>query len=248
MSLNFKVSKFYLIFILTIIVNHVFSDTTTTHYAAVNVVVDNKLYIVGGYSLALKSSLDSIIYVDLTSDFDATNVSWVNSNNIPVKTSWGAGVVGGSNKSTIFLFGGFINPTKETDLVHTYDANTKVWDVQKTTGTTPINRRQSGVVVGCNGKMYVFGGVADAATGTDIRQYFNDMYILDTVDLTWSQVVYNNNPPLPTFDHTSTLLPDGRIVFIGGNQATNITAKVFQLADMYKVCTILIYIFGFKVK
>src|SRR5688572_25709849 len=160
MGLSFKDSKFYLIFIIT----SVFSDSSTTRHAAVSVVADNKLYILGGLTTEPQIiSTDSLFYVDLTKDFDATNVPWVENDKLPIRNSWSVGAVGGSNKLTIFLFGGTMrNPTSKkfdfTNLIYAYDVNTKIWNAPKTTGITPVNRRGSSAVVDSNGKMYIFGG------------------------------------------------------------------------------------------
>ena len=37
------------------------------------VVVDNKIYVLGGFSAGTSSSTDALFYVDLTRDFDAYN-------------------------------------------------------------------------------------------------------------------------------------------------------------------------------
>ena len=63
------------------------------------------------------------------------------------------------------------------------------------------------------------------------------MYILNTVDLTWS-LVSSTNPPLVTYDHTSTLLPDGRIVIIGGREGETAT-----MVSMYNVCIYFIHLY-----
>ena len=107
-----------------------------------------------------------------------------------------------------------------TNLLYAYDVNTKVWNTPKTTGVTPINRRDGSAVVDDKGKMYIFGGSTGKPTGSPTVQAFNDMYILNTVDLNWS-LASATNSPLATSDHTSTLLPDGRIVIIGGREGNS---------------------------
>src|SRR5687767_14795176 len=109
MGLKFQNRKLYLIFIIIFIVNNALSDYTATRFAAVSVVVDNKLYILGGVSLEKPvTTPDSLFYVDLTKDFDVPNVPWVENNKSPIGSAWSLGAVGGSNKSTIFLFGGIM--------------------------------------------------------------------------------------------------------------------------------------------
>src|SRR6185369_11144850 len=121
--------------------------------------------ILGGFSIELKSILDSIVYLDLTKDFNLSSAPIVNeaANKIPVRTSWGVAAVGGINKSTIFLVGGIMmnsnsNANNFDNLFYTYDVNTKVWDNPKATGIAPANRRESSAVVDVNGKIYIFGG------------------------------------------------------------------------------------------
>ena len=54
-----------------------------------------------------------------------------------------------------------------------------------------------------------------------LLKYFNEMNIFNTVSLNWSTL----NAPFPRTGYTVTLLPNGKIVFIGGleNPRANIT-------------------------
>src|SRR5437016_3499854 len=159
MGLNFKNSKVYLIIVFALIVSKTLSDFTIPRYSAVSVVVDNKLYIIGGYSARINSPTDALFYLNLTSDFNVTNVPWVDSTKIPVASVWS---LASSNKSTIFLIGGImLNSTNfnlnNDSLVYTYDVNQKIWTIPKMTGLQPANRRESSSVVDNNGKIYFFG-------------------------------------------------------------------------------------------
>jgi N-acetylneuraminic acid mutarotase len=233
MTLNFKNSQLYLLFIVIFIINNAFTDPNISRYAAVSVVTDNQLYIIGGYSIELGSFTDSFFYVNLTNNFNITNVPWVEGNKTPVRTAWGVGAVGGSNKSIIFIIGGIMvnsttNIIDKTSLIYTYDVNEKVWNIPKTTGISPDNIQENSIVVDNKGRIYIFGGGGLSTEST--YQNFNDMYTLNTVDLTWGKLS-TINPPSPTLDHTSTLLPDGRIVIIGGRDGTTTLYEV----DMYQV-------------
>src|SRR5687767_3730205 len=105
MSLNSQDSKLQLIFIIIFIINNAFSDHNATRYAAVSVVVDNRLYIFGGLNSEKALIVtDSLFYVDLTKNFDVTNVPWVENDKLPIGNSLSVGAVGGSNNATIFLF------------------------------------------------------------------------------------------------------------------------------------------------
>ncbi len=60
-----------------------------------------------------------------------------------------------------------------------------------------------------NGKMYIFGGTFNNTL------FFNDMAVLDTVELSWSISIPANSPN-SRVGYTATLLSNGIIVYIGG--------------------------------
>ena len=66
------------------------------------------------------------------------------------------------------------------------------------------------------GKMYVFSGKSDPATGSNSTIYHNDMTIFDPNQLTWTQTS-PTNPPIARIVFTATYLPKNKlIVYIGG--------------------------------
>ncbi|CAG8596270.1 14857_t:CDS:2, partial [Dentiscutata erythropus] len=84
----------------------------------------------------------------------------------------------------------------------------------------PTIRRRSTSTVFVNGKLYIFGGRAQIDTGSLVFTCFNDFYTYDTILSKWGKI-NADNVPSPRSHSTATLLPDGKILYIGGlNQTT----------------------------
>src|SRR5439155_25808448 len=97
------------------------------------------------------------------------------------------------------------------------DSVKNTWTTPVVNGVfAPIRRREMSVVMDDLGKMYVFGGLSDSVTGSNITTWYNDMTIFDSNQLTWTQV-NTSNPPTARIDFISTYLPKNKlIVYIGG--------------------------------
>ena len=76
-----------------------------------------------------------------------------------------------------------------------------------------------------NSKIYLFGGSIDNHLNVAI---YNNFDILDTNQLIWSMGSNLNIPP-PMDEARASLLPDGRIVYIGGN---NMNIKFVGLSEV----------------
>ncbi|CAB4399944.1 unnamed protein product [Rhizophagus irregularis] len=115
---------------------------------------------------------------------------------------------GGTNNDTLFLYGGFSNdPTMA--LVYTFDPQHIVWNPQNITGIDTINRKYKLTgVMGFNEKFYLWGG------GTD-NGIVNDMLILNTINLNWEKGSLVN-APAPRYNYGATLLPNNKIIYMGG--------------------------------
>ncbi|CAJ0831341.1 6074_t:CDS:2, partial [Entrophospora sp. SA101] len=85
-------------------------------------------------------------------------------------------------------------------------------------GMAPETRREfASVSDQLSGKLYIHGGVHDIGITTGI--FFNDSFILDGNNLSWSQIGKTGlNMPLPRVDHAAVLIANGVIVFIGGRE------------------------------
>jgi hypothetical protein len=171
--------------------------------------VDNKIYFLGG-STNEKTYTNDFFYLDVskpfTLDSDLPIVDLSDKTSIPNHATATSSVCG-SNKDTIFLFGG----TFEDDtapLVFAFNISNPVWTIVNDKGSKPIRRSLSSGVCSENAKIYSFGGV----NGGIVR---NDFDIFDTNQFIWSAGNNLNTPP-PMDTIAATLLPDGRIVYLGG--------------------------------
>jgi hypothetical protein len=92
--------------------------------------------------------------------------------------------------------------------------------------------------------MYIFGGSAGTVVGSPKSQYFNDMAIFNTVELSWS---ISKSPVIARSSYSATLLSNGMIAYIGGYDAAGKTIDISRI-DVYdtnsltwtsKVCILL---------
>lgn len=231
--------KFILILWFIISINEVQPQTSVKRFTHSAHLIDNKLWIFGGGIMengALVPTGD-VFYVDLTKGFDTTNVQYVNQPASPFSCAWCQSARGGKGSSTIFFFAGaMVEPGTSTltkSIVQAYDINTQKWSIPKIAGISPQRRRELQPVTDQNGKIYMFGGGIDMALGATTVQVFDTMNVLDSIALEWS-IDTTSTPPLPRIDYTATLLPDGRIVYVGGSQ-TNLKYIHFDNVDINQV-------------
>jgi len=167
------------------------------------------LYVIGGGvsptgTFATSKVSREVIYLDLSKNFNINSPPWVNYSNIsplPVLNSW-AGSCKDKNNKTIYVFGGEIYDVNTNNLItdnnkqlYVFDSIKNTWTTPVVTGTSaPTRRREMKVVMDDLGKMYVFGGGSDPATGSNITIPHNDMTIFDSNQLTWTQATPLNPP------------------------------------------------------
>ncbi|RIB15134.1 hypothetical protein C2G38_2094047 [Gigaspora rosea] len=158
----------------------------------------------------------------------------------------GYAVVGGPSKQDVYLIGGALqNFTLLNQIDHNvtivsnqtlminelyntwnvsdqnifiYRPSTKSWlspsSVAK--GGPTIRRRSTSTVIDHEGRIiYIFGGRAERDTGSITFTCFNDLYAYDTTVSRWNKI-NAANAPSPRSHSTATLLPNGKILYIGG--------------------------------
>jgi hypothetical protein len=181
-------------------------------YAHTATLIDDKLYILGGGIPPRTNNLlppkESFLYLNISAPFDTSEVKYIDisNNNIVPSHRHSIAVKGGANNRTLFLYGG---EGKAMELVYTFDAQHNTWSVPKITGAPPIGKAYMFPIIDHNGLMYLFGGNTLSTSG-----YVNDMFILDTINLSWKQAS-SINAPSNRDNYAAAFLPNKNILYIG---------------------------------
>jgi len=189
--------------------------------------VGDKLYFFGGFSTG--SCSNEVFYLDVSKSFNFAIPPWVDltqNAGILFKSCWGT-VSLNDKEQTVYLFGGIMGDiiTDEdafTSHAHSFNLNSLTWNVLNIKGTPPKRRREIQSVIDDTGKMYIFGGAIDDSLGSPTTNYFNDMIILDTVELS-ILISTLANSPTERRAYTATLLSNGVIVYIGGKEIDEVS-------------------------
>ncbi|CAG8709928.1 6311_t:CDS:2, partial [Racocetra persica] len=99
--------------------------------------------------------------------------------------------------------------------IFVYRPTAQSWKIPDIKGGPPIRRRSTSTVISQNGTIYIFGGRAEHDTGSPDLILFNDTYIYNTVTPGWNKINASNAPSARSHS-TATLLPNGKILYIGG--------------------------------
>ncbi|KAG0360398.1 hypothetical protein BG005_010873 [Podila minutissima] len=127
---------------------------------------------------------------------------------------------------SVYVFGGCDSKTCYNTL-YIFDADTMHWTQPKTYGSIPPPCRAHSSTLVDNKRLYVFGG-------GDGPQYFNELYMLDTDTLTWTNPQTTGTRPCRRRAHTTCVYNNCMYVFGGGDgvQALNDT-YMLNLTDMH---------------
>ncbi|PKY49670.1 galactose oxidase, partial [Rhizophagus irregularis] len=191
-----------------------FKPSVYSHHTAT--LIDNKLYILGGYGLK-NNRVKEFFYLDVSVPFNTQELSWQdlsNINMVPLHSS-ATSVKGGPNNDTLFLYGGD-SSDQTMALVYTFDSRSIVWSIPKITGFNPARRSGLTGIINNDGRMYLWSG------GNDTVYVTNEMLILDTINLSWSKGSIIN-APTPRNAYSATLLPNNKIIYMGGDNDYTIT-------------------------
>ncbi|PKK72336.1 hypothetical protein RhiirC2_742961 [Rhizophagus irregularis] len=181
--------------------------------------IDNKLYILGGRYTSddtIKTLGREFFYLDFSTGFNTNSLTWNTVNNFVPQHHGAATVVGGAQNDTLFLYGGITN-YERMSMVYSFNPK-KSWMIPTLEGNdgSEVNRKAFLTGIADNGKMYLWGG-----TEMVTRYYVNDMLILDMIDLTWSTGSLIN-APIPRNEYGATLLPNHKIIYMGGSNGQNL--------------------------
>ncbi|PKB94949.1 hypothetical protein RhiirA5_476836 [Rhizophagus irregularis] len=123
-------------------------------------------------------------------------------------------VNGGENNNRLFLYGGVVNVTVP-DFVYIFNPQSNSWSVPQITpkfnGNISMKKSKLTGIIGRNGKMYLWGG-------------------LDTKELIW-ELGSSFDAPTARIHYGATLLPDSRIIYMGGYNKYELTLNQAYLYD-----------------
>ncbi|CAG8449899.1 12858_t:CDS:2 [Dentiscutata heterogama] len=202
----------------------------------ISVQVEDKLYFMGGSCLIPSSNpkryklSDEMFYLDLSTQFATENPQFTDLTDVTSRMLYGnekgAAVLGGLNKSNIYLIGGtqvnlstinwnvtnqIINWNVTDQFIYIYKSETWRRLEQGVKGIQPSRRRSTSTVIKTDGTIYIFGGRIE----------------LDMASLSWSNHTANSSFLIqPRVGHTSVLTPDNNSIIITGGTSRNITNNV----------------------
>ncbi|CAG8625688.1 34032_t:CDS:2 [Gigaspora margarita] len=180
--------------------------------------IANKLYFLGGKNKFAQRTND-FFYLDVSKSFLTSNLSFHDlsylSITLPPHQRGTASLCG---NTSIYFFGGERDLSNKPDsLIYTFNAVSQQWSHPKINGNEPNIRKQLSSTCDSKGQMYLYAGLSDANMGLPLKIY-NDINILDTVNLIWNTSDKSVSDFTPEFINgfSATMLKDGIIVYIGG--------------------------------
>jgi N-acetylneuraminic acid mutarotase len=211
--MNFSVIYIILVILLQSLVK-VKSQITTfkpdSRHDHVVTLIGDKLYILGGTG---ESSIpkESFLCLNVSAPFNTSEMKWydLSKNNTVPPNRFAAAIKGGANNNTLFIYGGESLNNESMALVYTFDAQNNLWRNPEIIGTPPIGKLGITLIVDYNGLIYLFGGNATIPVN-----YTNDMFILDSINLSWKKVSSVNAPSQRTL-YGAVFLPNKKIIYMG---------------------------------
>ena len=214
--------------ILSWVVISINSYTPIGRFGQSSALVGDRIYYFGGEhqpKMNISTALDEVLYLDLSDSFDIKTPSWINitpKSKIPFANSYSTAVshLNDDDVYMVYLIGGVMvdattDKDKFTSVIHTFNTVTNEWSTLNTSGKIPDRRYELTSVIDDSNKIRIFGGVTNTFTGSPVRKWFTDQYVLDLKTMIWSLGLGTDTPTL-RYDFSTTLLPNGLIICVGG--------------------------------
>ncbi|KAG9297067.1 hypothetical protein G9A89_004933 [Geosiphon pyriformis] len=176
--------------------------------------IDKRIYFVGGTINLIDYAIDNA-YLDLPQNFSTNSPAFYELETLPRSLNisfTSAEVVKTKNITEVIVFDGYRLDPKEYYIYAYKTAQNKLtWFPNNDAQTgNPGAKSYINTVIDKKGRIYFWGGTRNFTHLED-----KAMYIYDTNSTSWTKIEPKNSPS-PRHSYTATLLPDGRIIFIGG--------------------------------
>ncbi|CAH2074171.1 unnamed protein product [Thlaspi arvense] len=189
----------------------------SARYKHAAVVVDEKLYVVGGSRNGR--------YLSDVQVFDLRSLTW---SSLKLKTESSTSenteeddgslreafpaisdhrMLKWENK--LLLIGGHSKKSPDNMSVRFIDLETHLCGVIDASGNVPVSRGGHSITL-VGSQVFVFGGEDKK------RRLLNDLHVLDLVTMTWDVVETTQTRPVPRFDHTAAAHSDRYLLIFGG--------------------------------
>ncbi|KAG2146140.1 uncharacterized protein EDB93DRAFT_1286409 [Suillus bovinus] len=186
--------------------------TPLPRWAQAAALLENLLYIHGGltdqydqYSYTSAPPTSELLLLDLSISFSATSPPWQLLSNITTTSSspsLGWHTLSAFNTTSFILFGGQPGPNSQTVLTTLNDSATLVSAYDRFV----IQASSTG------GKVWIVGGEKADGSGNA----FFDHYLFNPVLQEFVGLPSGGNAPPDIYGHASLILPDGRLIVLGG--------------------------------
>ncbi|KAF0449843.1 kelch repeat protein [Gigaspora margarita] len=192
--------------------------------------IDNKIFFLGGET-DTQDLTNAFFFLDVSIPFNTSSLPMYDLSRItqiPYNRR-ASSVVCETVKDVIFVWGGDLCLNCSSPLIFAFNTTAKIWNAANDKGIKPPRRRFSSIVCDKKAKIYILDGTFDQVIGNiTTYNYSNELDIFDTSQLNWSQGS-NFNAPVSHDIGTATLLPDGKIVYIGGSSAYGQYLELMQI-------------------
>ena len=175
-------------------------DMPTARSATTSAVVDNKIYVIGGFS-------SSNVYLNTVEVYDPITDTWSTKKAMPTARS---GLTSATVNGKIYVIGGYSSAKGLINTVEVYDPITDTWTTKKSMPTA----RHSITSAVVNDKIYVMGGY-NSGILTTVQMY-------DTTTDTWT-----TKKAMPVAKRYITSLTfDNKIYVMGGTTNSGVVSTV----------------------
>jgi len=123
----------------------------------------------------------------------------------------------------VYVFGGYDGIQKRFEL-SIFDPKRMIWETPETFGDKPVSRsNHASALIG--DKMYIFGGLLQKEMELIDS---NDIYVLNTSNLTWTRIEATGDIPEPRCGHKMVAI-EGKLYMFGGGNGDNWSNKFNDL-------------------